>query len=297
MADDAGRDIAPEQPARTTTQQLVDLVLDPRDPGYEAAAKRRGGGPSRRPYDRPLAALGCLVIGFLLAMAWVETHRTAPETEKVHDALVERVRVAQAAGDSLAATEGRLNAELNNVRARALANSSDLLHRLDEEQLLAGQVAAQGPGVEVTLSEPTQSAAPTSVPGHGERTPVTGTHILVDRDVRSVVNELWADGAEAIAVNGIRITPTSAIRFAGDAVLVDFVPIDSPYVVDAIGDPNSMVTRFASSDVASRYQTLAAAKGIGFTFDERDSLSLPATAGTQPRYARPLAPSTPKGGR
>jgi uncharacterized protein YlxW (UPF0749 family) len=297
MADDAARDNTPDQAPRTATQQLVDLVLDPRDPGYEAAAKRRGGGPSRRPYDRPLAALGCLVIGFLLAMAWVETHRTAPETEKVHDALVDRVRAAQAAGDSLAATEGRLNAELNTVRAHALANSSDLLHRLDEEQLLAGQVAAQGPGVEVSLSEPTQSASPTSVPGHGERTPDTGTHILVDRDVRSVVNELWADGAEAIAVNGIRITPTSAIRFAGDAVLVDFVPINSPYVVDAIGDPNTMVTRFASSDVASRYQTLAAVKGIGFNFTERDSLSLPATAGAQPRYARPLATPTGTGTR
>ena len=297
MADDAGRDSAPERAPHTTTQQLVDLVLDPRDPGYEAAAKRRGGGPSRRRYDKPLAAFGCLVIGFLLALAWVETHRTAPETEKVHDALVERVRAAQSAGDALAATEGRLNDELNNIRAHALASSSDLLHRLDEEQLLAGQVAAEGPGVEVTLAEPAQSATPPSVPGQGEQIPVTGTHILVDRDVRSVVNELWADGAEAIAVNGIRITPTSAIRFAGDAVLVDFVPIDSPYVVDAIGDPNAIITRFASSDVASRYQTLAAARGIGFSFAEHDSMSLPAAAGTQPRYARPLASPTPEHSR
>ena len=54
--------------------------------------------------------------------------------------------------------------------------------------------------------------------------------------MRSVVNELWSDGAEAIAVNGIRLTPTSAIRFAGDAVLVDFQPITSPYRIDAIGD-------------------------------------------------------------
>jgi uncharacterized protein YlxW (UPF0749 family) len=296
MAEDAGRDAASEPAPRTTTQQLVALVLDPRDPGYEAAAQRRGGGPSRRRYDRPLAAIGCLVIGFLLALAWVETHRTAPEAAKVHDALVQRVRAAEASGDSLAATQGRLNAELNRVRARALPDSS-LLRRLDRDELLAGQLAAEGPGVEVTLSEPAPTATPTSVPGHGERTPAAGTNILVDRDVRSVVNELWADGAEAIAVNGIRITPTSAIRFAGDAVLVDFIPIDSPYVVDAIGDPNALITRFASSQVASRYQTLAAAKGIGFSFDERDSVSVPAKAGTQPRYARPLPSGSPEGSR
>lgn len=300
MDNDAGRENVPEHApdpaARSTTQQLVELVLDPRDPGYEAAAQRRGGGPSRRRYDRPLAALGCLIIGFLLALGWVETHRTAPEEAKVHDALVERVRAAQAAGDSLANTESRLNAELNQARARALPDSS-VLRRLDRDQLLAGQLAGQGPGVEVTLSEPAQTAAPTSVPGHGEPTPVTGTHILVDRDVRSVVNELWADGAEAVAVNGIRITSTSAIRFAGDAVLVDYVPINSPYLVEAIGNPNEMITRFASSQVASRYQTLAAAKGIGFSFQERDLISVPATAGTQMRYARPLPSRAPEGSR
>lgn len=300
MDKDAGRQSVPGRAHSATTgsgtQQLVALVLDPRDPGYEAAAQRRGGGPSRRTYDRPLAALGCLVIGFLLALGWVETHRTAPQADKVHDALVQRVRAAQAAGDSLAATEGRLNAELNQARARALPDSS-VLHRLDQDQLLAGQLAGQGPGVEVSLSEPAQHATPTSVPGHEERTPITGTHILVDRDVRSVVNELWADGAEAIAVNGIRITPTSAIRFAGDAVLVDYLPINSPYVVDAIGNPNEMITRFASSQVASRYQTLAAAEGIGFSFEQQDLISVPATAGAQMRYAHPLPSGTPGGSR
>ena len=85
--------------------------------------------------------------------------------------------------------------------------------------------------------------------------------------MRSVVNELWRDGAEAIAVNGMRLTPTSAIRFAGDAVLVDFQPIASPYTIEAIGDGRRLATAFAASAVASRYQTLAGVDGIGFAFD------------------------------
>ena len=103
--------------------------------------------------------------------------------------------------------------------------------------------------------------------------------------MRSVVNELWADGAEAIAVNGIRLTPTSAIRFAGDAVLVDFQPIASPYVIDAIGDADLLITGFAASNVASRYQTLASARGIGFTFTVQHQLNLPAGSEPSPRYA------------
>ena len=43
-----------------------------------------------------------------------------------------------------------------------------------------------------------------------------------------MVNELWADGAQAMSVNDVRLTPTSAIRFAGQAVLVDFQPLLPP---------------------------------------------------------------------
>jgi uncharacterized protein YlxW (UPF0749 family) len=271
-----------------TTQQLIDLVLDPRDPGYEAAARRKGGANVRHWYDRPIVAAGCLVIGFLLAVAWAHTHRSAPEAAKVHDTLVKRVRTAQQTSDGLAADEAKLNAQLGRLRTAALPGSSNLLRSLNRSQLMAGEIAVTGPGLEVRLAEPKPSGQPTDIPGPGERTPVAGGHILIDRDVRSVVNQLWADGAEAISVNGIRLTPTSAVRFAGDAVLVDFEPISSPYLVDAIGDADLLATGFASSDVASRYQTLASAKGIGFSFTEKGKLSLGASPGTVPRYAQAL---------
>jgi uncharacterized protein YlxW (UPF0749 family) len=271
---------------RLTAQLLVDLVLDPRDPGYEAAARRRAGTTGRRWYDRPSVAVACLVIGFVLAVAWVHTHRGAPAEAKVHDRLVDRVRAAERASDRLSASAGALEQQLSALRRAALPGSSPLLRNLDREQLLAGTLGATGPGLRVTLSEPSVTTQPSAVPGRGNRTPISGGHILVDRDVRSVVNQLWSDGAEAIAVNGIRITPTSAIRFAGDAVLVDFQPIASPYVIDAIGSPDQLDTGFAASDVASRYQTLASARGIGFSFDEQDRLALPAGATGPLRAAR-----------
>ena len=106
-----------------------------------------------------------------------------------------------------------------------------------------------------------------------------------------MVNELWADGAEAVSVNDVRLTAGSAIRYAGQAVLVDFQPIASPYVVRAVGNRDDLVTRLADSPVASRYQTLAAARGIGFTFTEATSLALPAVITPVLRYATPLGPA------
>jgi uncharacterized protein YlxW (UPF0749 family) len=261
---------------------LVDLVMDPRDPGYESAARRNGGVPARHWYDRPAVVIGALVLGFLLAVAYVHTNRGAPDAAKVHDDLVDRVRNAQQAADDLAGEATNLAGRLNTIRDAALGAS--LTHQLDREQLAAGLLAVHGPGLVVTLAEPAEPS-PTVGPGRASPNPGSAGHILTDRDVRSVVNELWHDGAEAISVNDIRLTPTSAIRFAGDAVLVDFQPINSPYVIDAIGDSDRLAVAFADSGVASRYQTLSSAKGIGFRFDGSDDLSLPAAAGTVLRYA------------
>jgi len=273
-------------PRRVTTQQLVDLVLDPRDPGYEAAAERHGGKAPKHWYDEPLVAVGALAVGLVLAIAWVHTHRAAPAAAKVHDQLVSQVRTADKTAADLARTETDLTKQLNAIRSAALSGSSGLVRTIEQRQLLAGETAVQGPGLEVTLAEPTVSSAPSDGAGHATRGPMTTSHILIDRDVRSVVNQLLSDGAEAIAVNGIRLTPTSAIRFAGDAVLVDFEPITSPYKIDAIGNADALITGFASSDVASRYQTLASARGIGFTFEQKDGLAVAGSPGTVLRYAR-----------
>ena len=280
-----------------SAQLIADLVTNTLDPGYAAAAQHRGPTPSRRWFDRPAVAIGCALIGFTLVVAYIHTHRGAPEAAKVHDSLVARVRAAQDRNDGLAAQAQRLSSALTTLRDQALSGNGALSRQLDRDQLLAGQTAAVGPGLQVALTEPPPTSG-SSQPGRAGSIPIGASNILTDRDVRSVVNELWADGAEAISVNNVRLTPTSAIRFAGEAVLVDFAPITSPYQIRAIGNADNMATGFASSDVASRYQTLSSAEGIGFEFTEHTTLTLPASPAVAPRFAHPPTPTrgpTPTG--
>ncbi|HZC73044.1 MAG TPA: DUF881 domain-containing protein [Jatrophihabitans sp.] len=270
----------PPKPVESA-QLLVDLVNNHLDPGYAAAAERRGPDAAPRWYDRPAVIVGCLLSGFILVVAYIHTHRGAPEATRVHDSLVTRVRAAQQAGDELA---NRV-ADLERQLSAALPKSGPLAKNLDLARLQAGLVAVSGPGMSVTLDEPPQpTASPT--PGRGGTTGIGATNILTDRDVRSVVNELWRDGAEAISVNDIRLTPTSAIRFAGEAVLVDFQPITPPYEIRALGNPDVLSTNFAQSAVASRYQTLKGAENIGFSFTDEQQLTLPASASVKVRYAK-----------
>lgn len=269
------------------TDLLVDLVTNTADPGYAEAAARRGKDAEPRWFDRPAVVIGCLLVGFTLALAYVHTHRAAPTTAKVHDDLVARVKSAQSAGNALERKAQRLGDQITKARSKVLPGSA-LGAELQRTELLAGVTAVTGPGLRVQLGNPPQ---PTTTPDNGRpgTTPIGGTQVLTDRDVRSVVNELWHDGAEAISVNGVRLTPTSAIRFAGQAVLVDFAPITSPYTIEAIGDSDVLVTSFADSDVASRYHTLAAADGVSFSWSEQHKLHLLATVATTPRYAHPAA--------
>lgn len=285
---------APDPPAGLTTQPLVDLVTNTLDPGYAAAARRRRPDSPRRWYEGLAVVVGCLLIGFILVVAYIHTHRGAPEAAKVHDRLVSKVHDAQHSADQLATEADALNGTLRKLRDAALSGAGSLGSQVDREQLLAGQVPVHGPGLVVVLREPPRATA-TDAGGRGGSTPITASNILSDRDMRSVINELWADGAEAIAVNNVRLTPTTSVRFAGEVVLVDRVAITSPYTISAIGNADDLATAFASSAVASRYHTLVSAEGIGFSFSERGDLKLPASAAVTPVYAR--AEPSPSGSR
>lgn len=290
-------------PVRTPgTQLLQELLESSLDPGYAAAARRKatagadaGAAGARRPWEQAAVAVGCLLAGFVLVVAYVHTHRGAPAAQHVHDQLVRKVQSGEHGNNALGARVERAQRQLAEAQRRALPASGALAQRLSRAQQAVGTLAVHGPGLTVTLREPPTPSASDAV-GRGGSTPLAATNILTDRDIRSVVNELWRDGAEAVAVNGIRLTPTSAIRFAGEAVLVDFEPISSPYTVEAVGDADRLSTRFASSAVASRYQTLVSADGIGFRFADEDDLHLPAGAQVTPRYAS-AAPSPRATGR
>ncbi len=290
-------DLPPDPPRtsrssnRESAQLLIDLVADTLDPGYRAAAAHHGPNGARRWWDRPAVALGCLLIGFVIVVAYEHTHRSAPETQRVHNSLVARVRTAQSRADDLAGQLSRAERSLSSAQNRVLPSAGAASRARQLAQLAAGEIAVRGPGLTVTLREP-KAARTTASNGRVGSVPLTATSVLTDRDVRSVVNELWADGAEAIAVDGIRLTPTSAIRFAGEAVLVDFQPITSPYRIDAVGDADALSTTFAQSDVASRYQTLVSADGIGFSFDTRSHVDLPAAVPGTLRYAVPISTPT-----
>ena len=111
---------------------------------------------------------------------------------------------------------------------------------------------------------------------------------MIQGGVACLANALWAAGAEAISINGQRLGPTSAIRFAGEAVLVDFRPVTNPYEVRAIGDPETLSSGFLASPEVGALALIEETYGLRFDFARKDDLSLPAASTPELRAARPV---------
>jgi uncharacterized protein YlxW (UPF0749 family) len=266
---------------------LVDLATDALDPGYAVAAARRAArrGPDTAPPPpvraraRPLLGLAVLAATLLVVVAAVQTRASAPAAARSRSVLAAAVQrqSTNVAGLEQAATRlAAAQARLRDATLRASAQGAALARQLAAAELSLGTVAVTGPGLRVTIGDAPAAA--------GARNRV------LDRDLQAIVNALWAAGAEAVSVNGERLTAQSAIRQAGDAVLVDFRPLVSPYVVLAVGAPVDLETSFAASRTAARMRGYVQLYGLRFGYVRSDRLTLPAAADIRLRFARP-APS------
>ncbi|HEY8453223.1 MAG TPA: DUF881 domain-containing protein [Natronosporangium sp.] len=277
---------------------LSELFANPLDPGYADAAARRArdGPPSpwRRRAAAALRTVALVVIGFLFAVAYREAVATEPARTRAHAGLVEEVKSAQARTDELQLRSDELRRQIRMQQRAALGGETEELARIREQEAVTGLAAVRGPGVVVRLADAPVTTDPTT----GQPIQSDASRVL-DVDIQSVVNGLWASGAEAIAINGQRLTSTSTIRAAGDAILVDFRPVTSPYEVSAIG-PADLGERFSRTAAAAAMRALVEQYGLGFSADEQESLLLPAASGPVLRYAHPTGASpqaTTTGGR
>lgn len=123
--------------------------------------------------------------------------------------------------------------KLETKLSKGNSATSLITRTLQETKFNAGLTEAIGPGVQLVL---TDSLKPPLVTTDGMKQSM----LIHDSDINSVVNELKACGAEAIAVNGQRIVASTSIRCVGPVVHVNGVPSAPPYLVLAIGDPDAL---------------------------------------------------------
>ena len=238
------------------------------EPDYAVAAERRRREPAAvRPRRTVPAAVLAVLLGAATMVAVLQL-RTPDGGPSPRELLVREIEERTRAAEALAAEREAIAGEVAAIQEAALAADPALRARLEEAELLSGAVPVAGPGLVIVLEDGDQPAPD----GDGEVDPAARVQ---DVDLQVVTNALWASGAEAIAVNGQRLTSTSAIRTAGEAILVGLAPVLPPYRVEAIGDVRAMQTGFARSAAANHLTFLQSTYGITATTTAETELRLP----------------------
>lgn len=279
---------------------LDDVLAETLDPAYAQAsaqasaqaAARRGGEPGRAPRSRGrlLVALVMVVAGLLVAVTYDQAAATAQGRQQIRAALIADIQRSSDAGDELAAELEELRVEVARTTDDLLAASVIGQRALDEVAAAeqgAGVVPVTGSGLLVTMANAASDADGDPVGGAAE----DPNGKVRDGYLQLVVNALWAAGAEAISINDQRLGATSAIRFAGEAVLVDFRPVMNPYEVRAIGDPDTLSAQFLENPEIGALAAISETFGLRFDFAKEDELTLPAASTLELRSADPVEPA------
>lgn len=272
---------------------LRSLLSEHLDPGYAAAAAAReaaGTTGRRRRSEWVWQAVAALAVAGVFAAAMAQARATAPGMSATQHGLAASVKSATADTDGLAKHRDTLASQVDAVQRRQLTDDAEgqrLLDELDRLTIVSASTAAIGPGLTVTATEPAAGRDLTDV----SKQRVAGSQqIILDRDLQLTVNSLWAAGAEAISVGGVRIGPNVTIRQAGGAILVDNHPIGSPYSIVAIGPPNTLLENFDRSPGLLRLRLLETGYGVGVTVAAGDALTVPAAPARDIEFARQAGP-------
>ena len=265
-------------PVDASMTLLNEVMRQPLDPSYAAAARRRAAGESGTP--RPLATAALLVLaivlGLLTASAAVQLRAPQPAMLAARTLLEDEILHRRDQVEAKAAENAALQAEIDELRNSALETADPaMFETLQQDSITTGTVAVRGPGLTITVEDGATAAQDPKA-------------LVQDTDLQLVVNALWAAGAEGIAINGQRLTTTTAIRSAGSAILVDLVGVSGPYDVVAIGDRNGLETGFARSSAMQRLEGFASTYGIKTTLTGHDDLTLPAGTPAVLYSARPF---------
>lgn len=221
-----------EEPDRAIglLEQIADTALD--DDYYVVRAGRYS---QSRELNTVLTGVVVALFALLVTLAVVQTRSDRPATERERESLIANIDARK----KLLASREKSAASLRAAVAKLRASADRTDPAYESLRLAAGDRAARGPGITMTVT-------PTS--NDNQRT----NNRFTDNDLQILVNGLWYAGAEAISVNGHRIGTMSAIRTAGDAITVNFKSIGPPYVIVALGNDDTLESRF-NDNPSGRY--------------------------------------------
>lgn len=251
-----------EDRARTPLLTLITQEAVDRD--YQVAASRRSPDHHAGPGLRLAVVVVVAAFAVLVTVAAVQTSQNADVDDASRSSLIERIEARRERVNGLQRQIAALRTD-NQVaedRLRSLGTTyADARARRASLGALTGFEVVRGDGVRVRMDNP---------PYADENSAIR------DADLALLANALWVAGAEAIAINGQRLTAASGIRNSGVAIEVGGIGIAPPYTITAIGDQGALPANFVESEAGLQFIGVTEQYGYSYDMENVDDLRLPA---------------------
>ncbi|GMA49160.1 hypothetical protein GCM10025857_05170 [Alicyclobacillus contaminans] len=181
------------------------------------------------------------LLGFMLTVQFSSHPKSSADSLSSYLDLRDQVQEQMAENQALEQEIAKQNALLLQYQS-ASGQTNEMLHTLQQDakavEEAAGTTSVSGPGITIKIQfDPTLPYDP-KYSGLFEQT--------ADQELGQIVNWLFANGAQAISINGQRLVTTSSIRLVGgldpttNILQINTNPVTSPYVITAMGDINRM---------------------------------------------------------
>jgi uncharacterized protein YlxW (UPF0749 family) len=235
-----------------------------------------------RPQWAVSVAAALAVIGFVGFAQWNGSPERQQFVTSVQQAVIEQVTALEQEQRELRDQIEIAEASVVEFQQATTSSSSALAEvnrQLEAARLSIGLTALRGPGVVIEIADSNR------VVPDGEN---PSNYIVLVDDLRDIVAALWAEGAEAISINGERLVATSSIYGVGASVLVNTAFLSPPFRIEAIGSEGLLEGFSTNAAFRGRAAQRIDAFGLEFASQSVNSLDIPAFIGnTRFRWAVP----------
>ena len=220
-----------------------------------------------------------LVLGLSGLMFTVNARSTGDDEGRHPQNLRELTQKQATTVQQLSAEVDELRSEVERLTAEQNALAGRPVVAVGAGDLVAGgSTPVSGRGLRVALDD-----APFDVRNEDVRPDLLVVH---QQDIQSVMNALWAGGAEAMGLMDQRVVSTTGVQCQGNVLRLHGRMYSPPFVITAIGDPDRLRASLADDPAVSTYVRHAGELGLGWDVETR-AIDLPAYSGaTELTWAR-----------
>lgn len=223
--------------------------------------------------EQSLLGLASILLGFLFIVLLKAQGAEGSQMSRSETAVPSLIQSEQA-NQQLSADNRKIQLELDKY---AQGQSTLVLadQQLQEAKMNAGLIGVTGPGIRITLDDSKNVAKA-----------VDSNYLIHEQYITAIINALWNGGAEAIAVNGQRVTTNTEVFCAGSYIQINGTRQMPPYVIEAIGD-TSHLSSALEFYVWYRLADLQKQYGIIRKLEVLEKVTIPSGKLRDYRYAEP----------